>query len=82
MKRIFGVVILLFILFAIYTDLAVGTLPETMVQIQLKSQETGSLIRFVEVRVEHGDTLISLIEKQGGFPGHISITRMIDDFPS
>lgn len=43
-------------------------------------QETALSLQYVELEVKPGDTLLSLIESQGGYPDDVSIEEMIKDF--
>ncbi|MCU9613889.1 hypothetical protein OEV98_09985 [Caldibacillus lycopersici] len=78
MKRVIGGLVLLAVLYAIYMDITVGTLPKATQQDAIAS----SSIAFLEVRIEPGDTVLSIIEELTGFPKNIAIDQMIKDFTS
>lgn len=79
MKKALGIVAMFIIAYAIYSDITTGTLiGKTSEEIV----ETSLSIQYLEVQVKPGDTLLSLIEQQGGYPDQVSIDQMIDDFIS
>lgn len=86
MKRIVGLVVLMLICYVIYYDLSYGTLPiavETTANVQPDVQlETEAMptIRFFEKKVENGDTVLSIIERQLNGPLPVSIEAVITDF--
>ncbi|WP_346199837.1 hypothetical protein NSQ96_11490 [Caldifermentibacillus hisashii] len=78
MKRVFGIVAIIIVVYAIYFDITAGTLPGA--EKKESVQETALSLQYVELEVKPGDTLLSLIESQGGYPDDISIEEMIKDF--
>ncbi|WP_033828405.1 hypothetical protein [Bacillus andreraoultii] len=79
MKKVLGIVALVLIVYAIYSDITTGTLIGKSSE---EIVETSLSIQYIEVQVKPGDTLLSLIEQQGGYPDQVSINQMIDDFIS
>lgn len=79
MKKVLGIVALVLIVYAIYSDITTGTLIGKSSE---EIVETSFSIQYIEVQVKPGDTLLSLIEQQGGYPDQVSINQMIDDFIS
>lgn len=81
MKRFAGIVLALLVCLAIYYDLTVGSLPGIEKGEAMMEQETAaSTLPYVEIRVQPGDTVLSIIEQNGGVPGDISIEQIITDF--
>ncbi|WP_409297661.1 hypothetical protein V1498_06505 [Peribacillus sp. SCS-26] len=73
MKRIIYLLVLCFILFIIYYDLTSGTLqkqasatPAEQAEPPEKAERTEPRMDYVEVQIEPGDTILSLIEEQEG----------------
>lgn len=80
MKRILGILVLIIMIYAVYFDITTGTLPK--MKLNQDAAETSLSIQYVEVEIKPGDTLLSLIESQGGYPENTSIEQMINDFSS
>ncbi|MFS0780901.1 LysM peptidoglycan-binding domain-containing protein [Bacillus sp. 1P06AnD] len=65
MKRIIFLVLLLIFGYSSYYDLTIGTLPRMSLPAAQTEQEKSS-IPYVEVEVQPGDTLLSIMEDQEG----------------
>jgi len=76
MKKLASWIIGFFVIYSIFTDLTVGTLPDRHI---INSTETINSQAYEEVVIKPGDTVLGLIEKRG-YPDNISITEMIEDF--
>lgn len=74
MKRLIGFIAAILVMYSVYADLTEGTLPKAE-----KHIEAASSITFEEVFIQPGDTVLSIVEKQGGFPD-VSIEKIINDF--
>ena len=95
MKRLFGFLVLIFVLYIIYYDTNIGTLPT------VSGQETQEIVKadsstvvetvdiaakkeeitpFQEVEVSAGDTLLSLVEEISSDIPSLSISDIIVDF--
>ncbi|WP_163101930.1 LysM peptidoglycan-binding domain-containing protein [Peribacillus alkalitolerans] len=88
MKKFIGTIMFLLIVYVLYYDLSIGTLPAvapkasepiTKVKSDDKKASSTKAMDFVEVTVKPGDTLLSLIEKREGKLSQ-SIPKIIDDF--
>lgn len=84
MKKLVGLLLFILTIYCIYFDLTVGTLPHvnmnsTVTKAVIK-QETG--IPYFKVKVNPGDTLISIVEHQIKKPMPVSISDLIRDFQS
>lgn len=81
MKRFAGLFLACFIGLAIYYDLTVGTLPGIQAVDEPTDRATSAPSRiYVEIEVHPGDTVLSIIERHGGIPDHLSIEEVIYDF--
>lgn len=81
MKRLLGVLFIGICLYAVFVDLTRGTLPKNNNQTEEIVEEVNTAsIPYEEVTISRGDTLLTIIEKRDGFPSHISINQMIEDF--
>ena len=78
MKKLSGIILFCLLLFAVYIDLTKGTLPSRF--IQEETSVTDHEIPYIETRTNPGDTLLSLIEQQGGFPDNVPVDTMVRDF--
>lgn len=76
MKRLFLLFISLLTVYSVFYDLKHGTLPKA----GEPAAEEESGIPYVEVSVKNGDTLLSIIENLEGFPEHVEISRIVEDF--
>ncbi|SFA95989.1 MULTISPECIES: hypothetical protein [unclassified Bacillus (in: firmicutes)] len=84
MKKLFVLSLTLLLIYAIYYDLKVGTLPHTImeekeVMAEVSSNE-GASSPYFEQKVTPGDTVLSIIESKIDKPIPISISEVIQDF--
>lgn len=77
MKRAIGILLFLLCLISIYVDLTYGTLPSEAKK--NPTVETSVQIPYKEVMVRRGDTVLSIMEREGGFPG-VQLEQMVHDF--
>jgi hypothetical protein len=84
MKNLLLLLLSFLIIYSIYFDLSVGTLPlphsSTAKVDAVAKPETKSKIPYFEFKVEPGDTLITIVEHQIKKSLPVSITRLIHDF--
>jgi hypothetical protein len=84
MKKLLGLVIMIAIVYAIYVDLTVGTLPSAYSQ--KAEAQTQTVIKpasgtgYFEETVKPGETVISIVEHHLNKPIPVSITDLITDF--
>lgn len=84
MKKLFGFLFAVLIVYVIYIDLTVGTLPsaaidrENVVQETVQEPKTDS--PYFDAKVKPGQTVISIVEHQLGKSLPVSITDLINDF--
>ena len=86
MKKLIGFILTVLIIYVIYIDLTVGTLPSTLTTQQVdakietpKKQLIPDMPSF-EAKVEPGETVISIVEHQLDKSLPVSITDLIKDF--
>jgi hypothetical protein len=82
LKRIIGALITVLIIYVIYYDLTEGTLPmekRTDESVSVSSPLTDGL-PYVEEEVKPGDTVLSIVERNGKNPLPTSISKVIADF--
>ncbi|WP_108670784.1 hypothetical protein [Peribacillus acanthi] len=89
MKKFIGTILFLLVVYVLYYDLSIGTLPaaapKTSEDSSNKVKQEEKQVRpikemnYVEVTVKPGDTLLSIIEKREGKLSQ-SIPKIIDDF--
>ena len=84
MKKLFGFLLAVLILYVIYIDLTVGTLPASLTQqvdakIETKIKQKVNIASF-EAKVEPGETVISIVEHQINKPLPVPINDLIEDF--
>lgn len=83
LKKICVFLLLVLTIYSVYYDLNIGTLPTTNASttIELQSEEDVESVPFVEVTVEAGYTVLSIVE-QLHYPEKIevSIQQIINDF--
>jgi hypothetical protein len=84
MKKIFGFLLAILILYVIYIDLTVGTLPASLTQqvdakIETEIKQKVDIPSF-EAKVEPGETVISIVEHQINKSLPVSINELIEDF--
>ncbi|MDP4105187.1 MAG: hypothetical protein Q8935_09545 [Bacillota bacterium] len=83
MKNLLILLVSFLIIYSIYFDISVGTLPRPdtqKVEAVAKPKSTKASIPYFEVKVEPGDTLMTIVEHQIKKPLPVSITRLIHDF--
>ncbi len=85
MKKLFGFLLAVLIIYVIYIDLTVGTLPTSLTQqvdakIEVPKLQQQSDLPSFEAKVEPGETVISIVEHQLDKPLPVSITDLIQDF--
>jgi len=85
-KKLFGFLLAVLIIYVIYIDLTVGTLPSTLTQqvdakieVPSKPQQKTAIPSF-EAKVEPGETVISIVEHQLDKSLPVSISELIGDF--
>ncbi|MEH7388645.1 hypothetical protein V7147_25100 [Bacillus sp. JJ1521] len=82
MKRFFAFLAIMFILFIIYYDVRIGTLPiaksESIEATEVVAQTPNDPYR--EIKVKAGDTLLSIVEKLNEGKQISSIESVIMDF--
>jgi hypothetical protein len=81
MKRLFGAMITVLILYSIFYDLSSGTLPtKKQEELAVPVSNTTSESTYFEVVVKPGDTVLSIFERNQKEPIPVSITNLISDF--
>ena len=96
MKRLFGFLVLIFVLYIIYYDTNIGTLPTVSgheTQEVVKADHTAEAVEtdsvtsnqekttpFQELEVSAGDTVLSLVEEISSDIPSLSISDIIVDF--
>lgn len=84
MKKLFGFLLTVLIIYVIYLDLSVGTLPaanpkQADAKVEtIKKHKTG--MPSFQAKVKPGDTVISIVEHQLDEPLPVAITNLIEDF--
>jgi plastocyanin len=84
LKRLFTAFITVLVLYVIYHDLTIGTvpLPEKNEEEQAipVSSSSNNEFPFSEEKVKPGDTVLSIVEKNSKHPLPVSISKIISDF--
>ncbi|MFJ7729726.1 hypothetical protein ACIQXV_26945 [Neobacillus sp. NPDC097160] len=86
MKKLFGFLFVILVIYVIYFDLTVGTLPASKSkQVDAKvettvTKEHKSDIPSFDAEVQPGETVISIVEHELKKPLPVSITDLIEDF--
>ncbi|MFF2447568.1 hypothetical protein ACFVSW_10720 [Neobacillus sp. NPDC058068] len=86
MKQLFGFLFAILIIYVIYFDLTVGTLPAAFTQqrvdakIETTTVKSKTDIPSFEAKVKPGETVISIVEHKLKKPLPVSITDLINDF--
>jgi hypothetical protein len=84
MKKLFGFLLSVLIIYVIYFDLTVGTLPTSHTQQMNAKVETiakpNTDLPSFSAMVKPGETVISIVEHQIKKPLPVSITDLIEDF--
>ncbi|XJZ26243.1 hypothetical protein ACF5W4_12670 [Bacillota bacterium Lsc_1132] len=84
MKKLFGVLLLLIIIYSVYFDLTTGTLPQggsQKAEAVVKTKPV-SRIPYFEAKVKPGETVMTIVEHQINKPLPVSIPKLIRDFQS
>ncbi|MFK9093307.1 hypothetical protein [Bacillus salipaludis] len=86
MKKLFGFLFAILVIYVIYFDLSVGTLPSSnSKQVDAKVETTVTMehksdIPSFDAEVQPGETVISIVEHELKKPLPVSITDLIEDF--
>lgn len=86
MKKLFGFILAVLIIYVIYFDLTVGTLPSSLTQqvdakiVTENKQPPKTALPSFDAKVEPGETVISIVEHQLDKPLPVAITDLIGDF--
>jgi hypothetical protein len=84
MKKLFGMLLALLILYAIYIDLTVGTLPNAYTQkVEAVTKNPVKSVKDVPsftAKVKPGETVITIVEHHINKSIPVSITDLIKDF--
>jgi hypothetical protein len=89
MKKLFGLLLSVLIIYVIYFDLTVGTLPSSTPQpvdakVENRTQQNIAKPKTnfpaFEAKVKPGDTVISIVENQLDQSLPVSISELIEDF--
>lgn len=87
MKKLFAFLFIILIIYVVYFDLTVGTLPSTRTQQVNAKVETITKPAAADAdtpsfkaKVNPGETVISIVEHQIKKPLPVSITELIEDF--
>ena len=84
MKKLIGLMLAVLVMYVIYIDLSVGTLPnastkKVVAQVENTTKPVSGLPSF-EAKVQPGETVISIVEHHIKKPLPVSITDLIKDF--
>lgn len=85
MKQLFGFLFAILIIYVIYFDLTVGTLPASFTQQHVDAKietmvKSKTDIPSFDAKVKPGETVISIVEHELKKPLPVSITDLIEDF--
>lgn len=83
MKKLFGLLFAILIIYVIYIDLTVGTLPTTTQKVEAETKNTSQSVTGLPsfaAKVEPGETVISIVEHQIKKALPVSIDDLIHDF--
>lgn len=84
MKKLFGVLFAALVIYIIYFDLTVGTLPSSSVKhVSINTPVTEkpkAAMPFFDAKVKPGETLITIVEHHLGKSLPVSINDIIEDF--
>ncbi|NRD80772.1 LysM peptidoglycan-binding domain-containing protein [Bacillus sp. BRMEA1] len=85
MKKLFGVLFAALVIYIIYFDLTVGTLPAAITAQKVDShavvvEKTKPVLPSFDAKVKPGDTLVSIVEHKLGKSLPVSINDLIEDF--
>jgi hypothetical protein len=82
MKKLFGILFAVLIIYSIYFDLTIGTLPHMGSEKAEAIVKTESSLPYFEAKVKPGETLITIVENHANKSISIPITDLINDFKS
>jgi hypothetical protein len=84
MKKLAGLLLSGLIIYCVYFDMTVGTLPyeHTKTAVTETIVKPDSNIPYFETSVEPGDTLITIVEHKLRKPLPVSMNKLIHDFQS
>ncbi|WAA10405.1 hypothetical protein [Fervidibacillus albus] len=77
MKRAIGLLLFGISIVSVFVDVRFGTLPST--DKTTEQVVTHQQIPYQEMIVKRGDTVLSIMERQGAFP-NVSIEQIVQDF--
>ncbi|MFJ5715385.1 LysM peptidoglycan-binding domain-containing protein [Neobacillus sp. NPDC093127] len=85
MKQLFGFLFAILIIYVIYFDLTVGTLPASFTQQHVDAKVETTVksktdLPSFDAKVKPGETVISIVEHKINKPLPVSISHLIDDF--
>lgn len=91
MKKLAGLLVFLLVVYAVYNDLSIGTLPAAKFQepellenkmAETEDEETQSTqaIPFFEHEVLPGDTVLSVIDSYMDKPLNVPVSQAVEDF--
>lgn len=80
MKKLIGTLLSFLIIYVIYFDMTVGTLPTYTFQQTKAVQTTKTTIPYFEAIVKPGDTVMSIVEHHLNKPLPVSIHNLVTDF--
>lgn len=80
MKTIAALFAALIVLYSIYYDVTVGTIPSKYTPVFVFENQAPSDESFMMIEIKPGDTVISVIEKMEQGPLPVSIEQVIRDF--
>ncbi|MDZ5470974.1 hypothetical protein SM124_04325 (plasmid) [Bacillus sp. 31A1R] len=80
MKRLLGFLMFILVMYVVYYDLSQGTLPAIAEPTMVTTTTEETTISYFEKKVEHGDTVLSVIEKQLDQSIPVSIEKVVNDF--
>ncbi len=84
MKKLFGFILAILVIYVIYYDLTVGTLPSSHVSIKTNTESAAAKpntsIPSFEAKVKPGETVMSIVEHHIDKELPVSITELIKDF--
>jgi hypothetical protein len=84
MKKLASMLVLCLVIYMIYHDITKGTLPTAaeIKTVHVHSTKTKAKINisYQIIKVQAGDTLLSIVEKQQNAPLSVSIEQLIKDF--
>lgn len=80
MKRLFAILVTVLIIYVIYYDIKIGTLPVAKVETIAAKQVNVTTIPYFEKKVSAGETVLTIVEGNLNGPLPVSITEMIADF--